>query len=540
MSVTQYIGARYVPIFADPADWTKTRTYEPLTIVMHEGNSFTSKQFVPKGIELENEDFWAETGSYNAQVEQYRREVLTWAERIARNETTVNNGIREMEDYEQQTTENVANYQQQTTNKVDELQAKYNSVIGRLGIVDDWELFAHLPAIGGNGYLNSIAIDPANGTLYACYYMGSGQSRIRKFENFESLDPDSYPDFSQEITIANNHCNSASILDGYLYCSEFNGNNITVVNLTTFAVEKQLNFGLPIRSCVATSNGLIVQFYYLNYLVKFYPGEDRFNVEQMIGVKKPINVNVEYVQDMHADTTGGVYRLLSDGNTAVSKPYIEVMSNYLDGGSIVVPITQNYNVEWEGLSAGNDYFYIAAYTNGTIYRSQQMKLIRPQAGQTIQQNIGAEFASSDSQFMFAQTIANNGLKFTKEGNVYHVPLPNRIANGIRQSNGESPLLGLSFNSLTVGSSTATGAVHVFPIRNVYGMSAALNSAITGNSTNGFWQLLFTARLNPTTDAIDITILSYRRYSADSEGKLTMTEYDASQLTIGGLNFRLLR
>ena len=72
MAVTQYIGARYVPIFADPAEWTNDRTYEPLTIVMHQGNSFTSKQF---GIDITNEDFWAETGNYNAQVEAYRNDV---------------------------------------------------------------------------------------------------------------------------------------------------------------------------------------------------------------------------------------------------------------------------------------------------------------------------------------------------------------------------------------------------------------------------------------------------------------------------------
>lgn len=54
MGVTQYIGARYVPLFADPTEWNNTRTYEPLTIVLHEGNSFTSKQFVPKGIDIDN------------------------------------------------------------------------------------------------------------------------------------------------------------------------------------------------------------------------------------------------------------------------------------------------------------------------------------------------------------------------------------------------------------------------------------------------------------------------------------------------------
>lgn len=74
MAVTQYIGARYVPLFADPAEWSSEKAYEPLTIVLHDGNSYTSKQSVPVGIDINDTDFWAETGNYNAQVEQYRRE----------------------------------------------------------------------------------------------------------------------------------------------------------------------------------------------------------------------------------------------------------------------------------------------------------------------------------------------------------------------------------------------------------------------------------------------------------------------------------
>ena len=47
--VTQYIGARYVPLIAEPIEWNDKREYEPLTIVTNQGNSYTSRQFVPKG-----------------------------------------------------------------------------------------------------------------------------------------------------------------------------------------------------------------------------------------------------------------------------------------------------------------------------------------------------------------------------------------------------------------------------------------------------------------------------------------------------------
>lgn len=85
MTVTQYIGARYVPMFADPAEWDITRKYEPLTVVLYQGNSYTSRQAVPVGIDINNTDFWLETGNYNAQVEAYREEVRRFDGRITAN-----------------------------------------------------------------------------------------------------------------------------------------------------------------------------------------------------------------------------------------------------------------------------------------------------------------------------------------------------------------------------------------------------------------------------------------------------------------------
>lgn len=67
-----YTGARYVPLF-DGA-WDSTKTYEPLTVVLYEGGSYTSRQPVPAGIAIQNEEYWALTGNYNAQIEQYRSE----------------------------------------------------------------------------------------------------------------------------------------------------------------------------------------------------------------------------------------------------------------------------------------------------------------------------------------------------------------------------------------------------------------------------------------------------------------------------------
>lgn len=81
--VTQYVGARYVPLFADPIEWDSTRAYEPLTIVLHQGNSYTTRQYTPVGIDIANEAFWAQTGNYNAQVELYRQEVKELGDNLA-------------------------------------------------------------------------------------------------------------------------------------------------------------------------------------------------------------------------------------------------------------------------------------------------------------------------------------------------------------------------------------------------------------------------------------------------------------------------
>lgn len=87
--VRQYVGARYVPVFADPLEWSDTIGYEPLTVVLHEGNSYTSRQSVPVGIDIGNATYWAETGNYNAQIEAYRREVQAYDGRITANANAI-------------------------------------------------------------------------------------------------------------------------------------------------------------------------------------------------------------------------------------------------------------------------------------------------------------------------------------------------------------------------------------------------------------------------------------------------------------------
>lgn len=82
----QYVGARYVPIFGrageSTVEWDSLAPYEPLTVVMHDGVSYVSRRYVPTGIQITDTAYWAQTYRFNAQVEQYRQEVLTYQGQI--------------------------------------------------------------------------------------------------------------------------------------------------------------------------------------------------------------------------------------------------------------------------------------------------------------------------------------------------------------------------------------------------------------------------------------------------------------------------
>lgn len=88
MATVEYIGARYVPVFfknpgTGSTEWIDSVTYEPLTIVTYNGYSYTSRRFVPVGIAITNNDYWALTGNFNGQVAVYVERVNELAEQVA-------------------------------------------------------------------------------------------------------------------------------------------------------------------------------------------------------------------------------------------------------------------------------------------------------------------------------------------------------------------------------------------------------------------------------------------------------------------------
>lgn len=93
-----YIGARYVPLMG--GEWNQDKAYEPLVIVTHQGNSYTSNTFVPAGTDINDKTYWTLTGNYNGQVEQYRSEVEGVKQEVNQlnsDLSTTNNNLTELE-----------------------------------------------------------------------------------------------------------------------------------------------------------------------------------------------------------------------------------------------------------------------------------------------------------------------------------------------------------------------------------------------------------------------------------------------------------
>lgn len=64
----KYVGNRCIPM--PMGNWDKNKKYENLSVVLaSNGDSYTSKKNVPKGIELSNTEYWAISSRFNAQLD---------------------------------------------------------------------------------------------------------------------------------------------------------------------------------------------------------------------------------------------------------------------------------------------------------------------------------------------------------------------------------------------------------------------------------------------------------------------------------------
>lgn len=214
--VTQYVGARYVPLFANPAQWSSEREYEPLTIVLHQGNSFTSMQYVPIGIDINNEEFWAQTGNYNAQIEQYRHEVREYTKKVATLENTQTQQGATIE-----TLNTKVETQGETINVLDGRVDALDTAVDSIKASDKRNLIGDRISNADGKFRAHIASDvnwqggcPVGDKYYAVYYYGDTQSRVALF-NVETGDTVTVIDLGDPSF----HGNSMSYYNGELICS---------------------------------------------------------------------------------------------------------------------------------------------------------------------------------------------------------------------------------------------------------------------------------------------------------------------------------
>lgn len=126
----QYIGARYVPIFGRKGEtsiqWNNSAPYEPLTIVLYQGNSYTSRQYVPTGVEITNTDYWALTGNFNGQIASLEQDIINFERQVNTDisdfELQVNNNFSELSQ----------NFQEQFDSLVDTTEEEIGTLEDRL------------------------------------------------------------------------------------------------------------------------------------------------------------------------------------------------------------------------------------------------------------------------------------------------------------------------------------------------------------------------------------------------------------------------
>lgn len=95
--MSQFIGRRIVPVHGGV--WDKSKSYEELTIVLHEasGDSYISRRPVPAGTVIGDQNYWMMYSLYSAQIHEAEQHLNNATEdvktRIAASEQKVSNAL---------------------------------------------------------------------------------------------------------------------------------------------------------------------------------------------------------------------------------------------------------------------------------------------------------------------------------------------------------------------------------------------------------------------------------------------------------------
>lgn len=100
--MTTYIGNRYVPKIIGAWDTSKNTPYESLSIVMHNGDSYTSKTFVPISIDITNTNYWVKTSEFNVQLSSVQNSIISINQSITNLTNSVNSNSQDITSIEGQ------------------------------------------------------------------------------------------------------------------------------------------------------------------------------------------------------------------------------------------------------------------------------------------------------------------------------------------------------------------------------------------------------------------------------------------------------
>ena len=256
--IKQYVGARYVPKFASPVEWAADTSYEALTIVTFNNASYTSKVPVPPtvGNPANNPQYWALTGNYNAQVEQYRQET---------------------ENYNAQ----VEQYRQDAENNLKKIRTCINvreNGLDNTGNTDNSEKFNSLIAANKNGTFyfedgvysfNSPIVITGN-----CEIILSHDATIKASDEMDYLinlpyekTPTVFGYGRFNIKGGTIDCNNKAKIAlnyGYIYMCEIN--DIVIKNFTKYGVHQLHGGGLQtINTLIAGGNGAEIGYFNENF-----------------------------------------------------------------------------------------------------------------------------------------------------------------------------------------------------------------------------------------------------------------------------------
>lgn len=455
MSVREYIGARYVPLFADPIEWDNTKTYEPLTIVYYQGNSYTSRQAVPTGIAITNETYWALTGNYNAQVEAYRTEVAQYADEVGEFDTridgledalpssafdstnTVDARFDVIESNDWVTTARI-NDEAVTEDKLaddavtlDKLADNSISteIFTREAVnttfntntwieVDDFEEIGNLAI---TGQVQSCVFDPSSNRLYVAVKTGDTTANILVYSNWTSIENNQNIQPTNTITISNNHCNSMSLYNGILYCSEWDDGKVTLIDTTNNFTASNIDLGFRIRNAIIGSDGRPFVFPMNQSAV--YIGSTPFEsglIFDTLYYSAPIPSQMSWAQDIGFFNSSFYYLYSSATDNIGCQNYIGIFSGSPQS-SLFVHVDKLAGYELEGITVTNGASYIVE-ASGKILKSVKLSQVAPQ----IQENIYWQYIKNTSHLLPYQNRRSNGLPTKQVSNMWYIEIPYEI------------------------------------------------------------------------------------------------------------------